>query len=110
MPDNILFYAVFLSQILLISLYFPRKMLKRVRYVFATYPPSQYPRLYPEPIEYYEKAQRNYRNLNLAVLLVGLSLLAVLLGDSRSSEWDVGNFVFPYFMIQFFPMMLLEAV
>jgi len=108
MPDNILFYVVFLSQILLISFYFPRKMLKRISYVFATYPPSQYPRLYPEPIEYYEKARRNYRNLNVGVLLVGLSLLAVLLGDSRSGEWDVGNFVFPYFMIQFFPMMLLE--
>ncbi|MDE2701028.1 MAG: hypothetical protein OXI23_19325 [Gemmatimonadota bacterium] len=108
MPDNILFYAVFLSQILLISFYFPRKMLKRISYVFATYPPPQYPRLYPEPIEYYEKAQRNYRNLNVAVLLVGLSLLAVFIGDSRSGEWDMGNFVFPYFMIQFFPMMLLE--
>ena len=108
MPDNILFYAVFLSQILLISFYFPRKMLKRISYVFATYPPSQYPRLYPEPIEYYEKAQRNYRNLNVAVLLVGLLLLAVFLGDSRSGEWDMGNFVFPYFMIQFFPVMLLE--
>ena len=108
MPDNILFYAVFLSQILLISFYFPRKMLKRIRYVFATYPPSQYPKLYPEPIEYYEKAQRNYRNLNVAVLLIGLSLLAVLLGDSRSGQWDIGNFVFPYFMVQFFPMILLE--
>ena len=108
MPDNILFYAVFLSQILLLSFYFPRKMLKRISYVFATYPPSQYPRLYPEPIEYYEKAQRNYRNLNVAVLLVGLLLLAVFLGDSRSGEWDMGNFVFPYFMIQFFPVMLLE--
>ena len=108
MPDNILFYAVFLSQILLISFYFPRKMLKRISYVFATYPPSQYPRLYPEPIEYYEKAQRNYRNLNVAVLLVGLSLLAVFFGDSRSGQWDMGNFVFPYFMIQFFPVMLLE--
>ena len=79
MPDNILFYAVFLSQILLISFYFPRKMLKRISYVLATYPPSQYPKLYPEPIEYYEKARRNYRNLNVSVLLVGLSLLAVLL-------------------------------
>ena len=108
MPDNILFYAVFLSQTLLISFYFPRKMLKRISYVFATYPPSQYPRLYPEPIAYYEKAQRNYRNLNVAVLLVGLSLLAVFLGGSRSGEWDMSNFVFPYFIIQFFPVMLLE--
>ena len=65
MPDNTLFYFVFLSQIILLSLYFPRKMLSRIKYVFKTYPPSEYPKLYPEPIEYYEKARRNYRKINL---------------------------------------------
>ena len=31
-----------------------------MRYVFETYPPSTYPKLYPKPVEYYKKAQRNY--------------------------------------------------
>ena len=60
MPEHMLFHVVFLGQVLLISFYFPRKMLSRMRYVFETYPPSTYPKLYPKPVEYYKKAQRNY--------------------------------------------------
>ena len=64
MPNNILFLIVFLSQIFLLSLYFPMKILGRMRYVRKTYPPSQYPKLYTKPIEYYEKEQRNYQITN----------------------------------------------
>lgn len=108
MSENILFYFVFLSQVVLISFYFPRKMLGRINRIFEIYPPSEYPKLYPQPIEYYEKAKRNYRNMYVVIFVVGLLLLAALLGYSGSSEWDVGNIVFPYFMLQFFPMMLME--
>lgn len=108
MPDNILLYVVFLSQILLISYYFPKKMLSRIKLVFETYPPSQYPNLYPEPFEKYEKGLRNYRYLNLFILLVGLSLLVVIIGYPGCSEWDLTHFVFPYFMVQFFPIILIE--
>lgn len=108
MLDNIIFYFVFLSQIVLISFYFPRKMLRRTNHVFAKYPPSEYPKLYPKPIEYYEKLKSNYKNINLSILLVGLLLLTVLLGYPGSREWDFGNIVFPYFFIQFFPLILIE--
>ena len=106
MRANIFFYVVFLSQIILLSFYFPRKMLNRIRYVFETYPPSEFPKLYPKPIEYYEKARRNYRHMNVCILLAGMLLMAVLLGYSRSGEWD-GAIVNTYFMVQFFPMMLI---
>ena len=107
MPEHMLFYFVFLGQILLISFYYPRKILSRMRYVFDTYPPSTYPKLYPKPIEYYEKARRNYRTINLFILLAGLLILAVLLGYSRSGEWDhvIAQW---YFLVQFFPVMLLD--
>ena len=108
MLDPTLFHLVFLGQILLISFYFPRKILSRISYVFKTYPPSEYPKLYPDPIEHYEKARRNYRNMNVFILLAGLALMAMLLGYSSSGEWDLGNIVFPYFMLQFFPLLLME--
>ena len=88
MPEHIFFHVVFLSQILLISFYYPRKMLNRMRYVFERYPPSTYPKLYPKPIEYYKKSQRKYRIMNLSILLAGLLILAVLLVYSRSGKWD----------------------
>ncbi len=104
MPIDILFYIVFLSQILLVSLYLPGKISKRIRYVFESYPPSEFPKLYPEPFEYYEKSLRNFRYMNIGILLVGLVLLAVMLG--YSGRWDV---VFPYFMIQLVPLILVEV-
>ena len=107
MPEHIFFHLVFLSQILLISFYYPRQILSRMSYVFETYPLSTYPKLYPKPIEYYTKAQRNYRIINLFILLAGLLILAVLLGISRSGEWDHAIASW-YFVVQIFPMMLLE--
>ncbi|MCG8607739.1 hypothetical protein MJD09_22490 [bacterium] len=82
-------------------------MLSRIQYVVEKYPPSKYPKLYPKPIEYYEKARRYYKNINSFILLAGLLLLAMLVSESRSGEWD-GAIVNTYFMVQFFPMMLME--
>ena len=107
MPEHFLFHVVFLGQILLISFYYPRKILGRMRYVFETYPPSTYPKLYPKPIDHYEKSQRNYRMMNRFTLLAGLIILAVLLGYSRSGEWDHVIALW-YFFVQFFPVMLLD--
>jgi len=60
MPDNILFYFVFLGQIILISFYFARKILSRMRYVVKTYPQSKYPKLYPVSLDIVEKFHPNY--------------------------------------------------
>ena len=107
MSEHIFFHMVFLSQILLLSFYFPKKMLSRIQHVFETYPPSKYPKLYPKPIEYYEKARRNYKNMNLFILLAGLLLLGVLLGYSRSGKWDHVIATW-YYLAQVLPLILLE--
>ncbi len=109
MPDNILFYVIFLSQIILISFYFARKILSRMRYVVETYPPSKYPKLYPVPIDIVEKGQRNFRNMNLFILLAGflLVLIGVFSGYSANDSSD-GIFLTIYFFVQFSPMLLAE--
>ncbi len=55
--SNNLFYVAFLSQIFLMSYYFPNKLLARMRHVLTTYPPAAYPKLYPKPIEQYERRE-----------------------------------------------------
>ncbi len=112
---QILFYFVFLSQILLISFYFPKKILNRMRHVFDTYPPSGYPKLYPKPVEYYEQRRRNYRTMNSGILLVGLLILAGLIGYPGSAAWGERSdffsysfIAFLYFFVQMFPVMLLD--
>jgi hypothetical protein len=79
-----------------------------MRYVFDTYPPSTYPKLYPKPIEYYEKKQRNYRTLNQFILLAGLILIGI--GISRSGEWDhaIATWCILVFLVQVFPVLLLD--
>lgn len=101
-----IFSFLFLSQILLISFYFPRKMIKRMQFVLETYPPAKFPNLYPKTPEYYEKAQQSYRKINLYIGLVGFLFLAILLSDSSNDDW--GGIVFIYYMVQSIPLIILE--
>ena len=107
MQEYTLFYLVFFSQILLVSFYYPRRMYKRMRHVIDTYPPTSYPKLYPKPIEFYERGQRNYRNANLLITFVGLFILAALM--SNPHDGDVHNAItMGYFMAQMLPVILLD--
>ena len=107
MPEHMLFHVVFLCQVLLVSFYLPRVILRRMKYVLETYPPSTHPKLYPRPVEYYEGARRKYRITNLLILLAGFLLLAVLLVYPRSGKWDHVIALW-YFFVQFLPLMLLD--
>ncbi len=73
----------------------------------ATYPPEEFPHLYPKPIEYYERCLRYYVNMNHFILLAGLILWVVYLTDGSFVAGDGGK-VFPYFMLQSLPMIFAE--
>ena len=108
MSGQILFYVVFLSQVLLISFFLPRQMLERVRYVVSTYPLSSYPRLYPVSLERVERAQRNYRNMNLFMLVLGLALVArgFYAPSEEMLNWDTTSVVFFYYLLQWSPLLI----
>lgn len=111
--ENILFYFMFSSQILLISFYFPRKMLDRMQSVLETYPPSEYARLYPKPVEYYKIGKWAFKVVNRVILVLGfLILFAIAFLVDHASFADDGfiSEAFPavYGMIQFLPLLLLE--
>lgn len=113
MSGNTLFYIVFLSQIFLLSFYLPGKILGRVKSVLEMYPASQYPKLYPRPVEEYKKGQRWYRLVNRAILLLGFVILLALLFVVDHASFADDGFIseaWPavYGMIQFLPLMLLE--
>lgn len=78
-----------------------------MRYVCDTYPPSAYPKLYPKPIEFYERSQRKYRNTNSVILFAGLMILVALLANPH--DGDVHNAIaMGYFVAQMLPVMLLD--
>jgi hypothetical protein len=107
MSEHILFNIVFLSQVLLVSWYFPRKIFRRMRYVVENYPPSTHPKLYPKPLHIYERSQRNYRNINYFILGAGLVILTLMLITPH--DGDVNNAIaMGYFMAQMLPIILLD--
>lgn len=71
-----LYTAVILSQILVVSLYAPSIVARRVRALLATRPPPEYPKLYPVAVATIERKLRLYRILNAGIAVLGLAMLA----------------------------------
>jgi MFS family permease len=119
--EAVLFFFVFLSQVLLISWYYPRRVIGRRRQVLQAHPPSTHPKLYPQPPEFYESRLRNYARLNLAVVVAGVSIIvglilgmlggqwdgAIVTPWSTSGEWDAA-IVVPFFVVQIVATVYLE--
>ena len=93
--EAILFFFVFASQILWISWLYPRRVLSRRRLVLQKYPPSTHPKMYLQPIEYYERRLRNYARLNHAIAIAGLLIIVGLVLGTFASEWD-GAIITPW--------------
>lgn len=111
--SNNLFYIAFLSQIFLMSYYLPNKLLARMQYILATYPPEMYPKLYPHSIERYKRAHLAFKYVSRSILVLGfLILFAVMFLVDHSTFADDGfiSELWPgaYGMIQFLPLMAIE--
>ena len=112
MGETILLCFVFLSQVLLISWFYPRRVVGNSRYVLRNFPPSTHPKLYPYPAEYLERWIRNVMRFNLAMVVAGLLIVGLILG-ALLGAWDGGIFassrkkdwlefiVVPFFLAQF---------
>ncbi|MFC1564761.1 hypothetical protein ACFL6G_07470 [candidate division KSB1 bacterium] len=75
--------------------------------MFETYPPADYPRFYPRPMEYYEKKLRRNKILNICSLLAVLTIVAARLSWLMSGKWDT-LIVLSCFLIQIFPLIPLH--
>lgn len=113
MSGNILFYIVFLGQIFLLSVYFPGRILGRMNAVLKKYPPPQYPKLYPQPLEYYQLGQWKFKWVNRFIVLLGFIVLYLIVFVVDHANFADDGFIseaWPaaYGAIQFLPLMLLE--
>ncbi|KAA3613120.1 MAG: hypothetical protein D8M58_12490 [Calditrichaeota bacterium] len=109
MLENILFYFVFLGQILLISYYYPKQILIRISYVLKTFPPEEYPKLYPKHPDYYKAGQLIYKIINFIILAIGLIVIVVIGVWDNSSVGKVSEAIpIAYFFLQMIPLLLME--
>ena len=110
--SKILFVVTFLGQIWLISHYYPNRLRARMKEVLTRYPPAEYPRLYPKPVEYYKIGQWGFLVTTRLVLGLGFLFLvgALTVDNGTFSEDGYISEIWPavYGMIQFVPLVLLE--
>ncbi len=111
MPDNIIFYFTLLSQIILISFYYPRKILSQMQQMLTTYPPAEYPKLYPKPVEYYRIGQGVYRVVNSIILVLGFILIFAIGYWDASSKGKISEMLpFAFWGLQVIPILSVELL
>lgn len=102
MTFEITFFILFFIQVVLISLYFPRRIIQRSNEFIEQYPPSSHPRLYGWPVEEWQATTSKYRGLSLTIFVVGLILLLGLMifgfPESLLATWFIW-FVFTVLQI-----------
>ncbi|UTW56066.1 hypothetical protein [Kordiimonas sp. SCSIO 12610] len=112
----IIFYLVCASQVFLISIYFPGKIVERIRYVLERFPPDEYPKLYPSPLDQISMAERSrgltlFIQINRAIAIVGAVILLAALASGYQLDLKGGHeiLVFAYFMLQVIPGVYLSV-
>lgn len=109
MLDNILFYIIFVSQIVLLSYYIPARLLDRLDQVMTQFPESEYPKLYPRGVNYYQSRKRWFSIMNWINVGLGVLALWLMYQWSQANSGEIEQmFPWAYFMLQLLPVMLLE--
>ena len=110
---TICFYAVFISQVFLLSYYYPKKLYNRVKFVLDNYPPEEYPKLYPmlspELATYVSrKGLSRYRSFNAVTLAIGVALITAALIKGVNAYTTEEVVIAAYAMLQFAPIIWLS--
>ena len=109
MPENIVFYVVFISQIILISYHYPSMMKNRMQTVLEKYPASEYPKLYPVSMAQNNKGRKLFSFINQSILFIGVIAVFVIGYWDFNSEGEINQMMpFGYFVLQMVPFALME--
>ena len=101
------FLAMLIVQIVVMTVVYPSRLLKRLRELNTRYPHEQFPQLYPPGTTAAERRMVTlYRGLNAVVAVAGLALLYELFAYTRQPDWDddrVKALVTAFFFLQIVP-------
>ncbi|MEM7366804.1 MAG: hypothetical protein AAF525_22540 [Pseudomonadota bacterium] len=104
-----MFLVAFLLQVIVLTVYFPGRIYNRLGYVMTHYPPSDFPRLYPQPLSHYEAERRNYLIKNVLVGAIGLVLLSMFSVDTYLGDWE-RMLITGFFLVQLLPVIHLDLL
>lgn len=109
MSVNFLLYAVFISQIFIISYWLPLKLKKRANEIMVKCPPEKYPKLYPFSHQEIVNKVNQLMLLTYAGLTVGI--LIVMHGLYYKTDemlgWDSQSVIMIFYVIQVIPLAFL---
>lgn len=109
MNEVTLFMLVLMTQIFLLSVYFPSRILHRSQYVLENYPATTHPKLYPKSSQYFKRAMTLYKWVNILNVMLGLALLYFIYNGDLVGEKGINPMLpWGYFMLQMIPSQLLE--
>lgn len=108
---TIIIYLVLLSQLYLLSYYYPNLFIKRIEYILANHSEADYPKLYPtkDGQEKVQKGLRKYKILTRSILILGIVLLTLATIDGMVQRGEIKDSMVTLFaMLQFIPFILTE--
>lgn len=109
MSVNFLLYAVFISQIFIISYWLPLKLKKRANEIMVKCPPEKYPKLYPLSHQEIVNKVNQLMLLTYAGLTIGI--LIVMHGLYYKTDemlgWDSQSVIMIFYVIQVIPLAFL---
>lgn len=109
MTDQILFNVVFITQIFLLSVYFPSRVVKRCQYVLKHYPASSHPKLYPKSSQFFARSMHYYKWINGFNFVLGWVIFYFINTDILQNENGINPLLpWAYFMLQMIPSQMLE--
>ena len=109
---ELIFYLAFFSQILLISVYYPKQIMKRMNYVFKHCPFETHEKLYPKGYEKAIEGKVTFKLLNVITTIIGVLLLIALVIITLNGNMQLSkiNFVPMVFgMLQAIPFFVMEV-
>jgi hypothetical protein len=111
METNYLAYLVFLSQVVMLSYYYPKKISGRIKQLLQDYPASAYPKLYPQSEAKLMAGYVMFRRLNWGMLLLGTLLWLFVMYMLELEVKSPGQLAFVpmlFGLIQAIPYVFLE--
>lgn len=113
MSMSIILLIVLVSQVWLLSYYYPKQVVKRINYVLTHCPEQDYPKLYPVPSERINTIKFVYQALNYFLIIIGAGLIlyfTYMVPDYKKHINILDDLPLLFGMVQFMPLFILELL
>lgn len=113
MSISIILLLVVISQVWLLSYFYPKQVIKRINYVLTHCPEHDFPKLYPVPPERINTIKFVYQALNYLLILIGVGLViyfSYIVPDYKKHINILDDLPLLFGIVQFMPLFILELL